>query len=86
MGKVRNPSRQATGDDRRIWRVVDDFPCEVPVGPAELDAVEAFLMPLVNAILSGTPYGTDAVTTLVSPALDRAVDSKEPQKSGKQGR
>jgi hypothetical protein len=40
-------------DDSHAWRVVDDFACPHPIDPAELDAVEAFLMPFVNAILSG---------------------------------
>lgn len=85
MGKVRHPSKQATGDDRRTWRVVDDFPSEIPIGPAELDAVEAFLMKLVNAILSGVPCDTDGAATLVIPASDRAMDSEVPQKSGQLG-
>jgi hypothetical protein len=33
-------------------RVVDNFPADMPVSPSELDAVEAFLMPLVHALLS----------------------------------
>jgi hypothetical protein len=40
-------------DESHTWRVVDDFGCPHPIDPAELDAVEAFLMPVVNAILSG---------------------------------
>jgi hypothetical protein len=40
-------------DEDRARRVVDDFARDQPIDPAELDAVEAFLMPVVNAILSG---------------------------------
>jgi hypothetical protein len=39
-------------DDRPAWRVVDDLAHDCPVTPAELDAVEAFLMPLVHALLA----------------------------------
>lgn len=83
MERVRHPSRQATGGDRRTWRVVDDFPSEVPVGPAELDAVEAFLMPLVNAILSGE---TCSQEFFKGPASATPSDSQVPQKSGKLAR
>jgi hypothetical protein len=34
--------------------VTNSLARDQPSGPAELDAVEAFLMPLVNAILSGS--------------------------------
>jgi Resolvase, N terminal domain len=37
-----------------LWRVVDDLTYEHPVTLAELDAVEAFLMPLVHALLAMT--------------------------------
>jgi hypothetical protein len=39
-------------DNGHAWRVVDDLACDCPVTPAELDAVEAFLMPLVHALLA----------------------------------
>jgi hypothetical protein len=39
-------------DDGHAWRVVDDLAHDHPVTPAELDAVEAFLMPLVHALLA----------------------------------
>ena len=39
-------------DDRPAWRVVDDLAHDCPVTSAELDAVEAFLMPLVHALLA----------------------------------
>jgi hypothetical protein len=39
-------------DDRPVWRVVDDLAHDCPVTPAELDAIEAFLMPLVHALLA----------------------------------
>ena len=34
------------------FRVTDNLPADLPVSPAELDAVEAFLMPVVNELLS----------------------------------
>jgi hypothetical protein len=46
--------RRARGqdDDGPTWRVVDDLAHDHPVTPAELDALEAFLMPLVRAVLA----------------------------------
>jgi hypothetical protein len=41
-------------DDGLTWRVLDDLAHDCPVTPAELDAVEAFLMPLINALLVDT--------------------------------
>jgi hypothetical protein len=41
-----------SSDDGHSWRVIDDLARDCPVTPAELDAVEAFLMPLVNALLA----------------------------------
>jgi hypothetical protein len=46
--------RQSTGKsrDEGEWRVVDDLAHDHPITPEELDAVEAFLMPLVHALLA----------------------------------
>jgi len=51
MSSVRRPEK-ALCDDSHLWRVVDDLAHDCPVTPAELDAVEAFLMPLVHALLA----------------------------------
>jgi len=51
MSKVRSPANSSR-DDSHSWRVVDDLAHDCPVTPAELDAVEAFLMPLVRALLA----------------------------------
>ncbi len=75
MRKDRQPARQDANDARETWRVVDDFPADIAIGAAELDAVEAFLMPLVNAILRGEPVHLD------DPA-PAGADSQTPQKSG----
>jgi hypothetical protein len=49
-----NARRNAEGlHDRQSWRVIDDLPRAHCIDPAELDAIEAFLMPQLNAILSG---------------------------------
>ncbi len=53
MGKSCRTSGEDLQDENHAWRVVDDFACPHPIDPAELDAVEAFLMQVVNAILSG---------------------------------
>ena len=49
--EARTPTRSSS-DDSHSWRVVDDLARDCPVTPAELDAVEAFLMPLVHALLA----------------------------------
>jgi hypothetical protein len=53
--KARTSTRLSCDDDP-IWRVVDDLARDYPVTPAELDAVEAFLMPLVHALLADAPH------------------------------
>jgi hypothetical protein len=58
-------------DDRQTWRVVDDLPRVDCIDPAELDAVEAFLMPQLSAILSGA--GVER------PATALRTDSQAPQ-------
>jgi hypothetical protein len=49
--EARTPTRSSS-DAGRAWRVVDDLAHDCPITPAELDAVEAFLMPLVHALLA----------------------------------
>jgi hypothetical protein len=49
------PSTRLSCDDGPVWLVVDDLAHVCPVTPAELDAVEAFPMPLVHALLADTP-------------------------------
>lgn len=49
MGRVR-PAKGVERGDRRTWRVADNLD-HLPVATAELDAVEAFLTPLVKALL-----------------------------------
>jgi hypothetical protein len=53
--EARTPIRFSL-DDGEPWRVVDDLAHDCPVTPAELDAVEAFLMPLVHALLADAPH------------------------------
>jgi hypothetical protein len=53
--EARTPTRSSS-DDSQPWRVVDDLARDHPVTPAELDAVEAFLMPLVHALLEDAPH------------------------------
>ena len=40
-------------DGSCAWCVTDDFPAHIPVQSAELDAIEAFLMPMLKALLAG---------------------------------
>jgi hypothetical protein len=49
-GKPHHHQKKTKGEC--TFRVIDDFPLPAPVGAAELDAIEAFLMPLVNALFA----------------------------------
>jgi hypothetical protein len=60
-------------DDRYVWGVVDDLARAHCIDAAELDAVEAFLMPHISAILSGE---TKAVQKM---AAATGSDSEPPQ-------
>jgi hypothetical protein len=72
VSKVRTRANRPE-DDRQAWRVVDDLARAHCIDPAELDAVEAFLMPQLNAILSGETKGVQKIA-----AASRA-DSEPPQ-------
>ena len=63
MSNVRRPA-ETLCDDSHAWRVVDNLAHDCPVTPAELDAVEAFLMPLVHALLADAPIIQPGTTTL----------------------
>jgi hypothetical protein len=80
MSKVRPPVRPVENDDRHAWRVVDDLDAASPIGTAELDAVETFLMPLLNAILRGedSVQGRARKTRIDAPPL-APLDSTVPQ-------
>jgi hypothetical protein len=78
MSKDRPGTRNESSDNRRTWRVVDDFPADVPVGSAELDAAEAFLMPLVNALLSEKTIGENSADGRRKCASLRPADSQAP--------
>jgi hypothetical protein len=57
-------------NDGHSWRVVDDLAHDHPVTPAELDAVEAFLMPLVHALLAdGSDTQPRKTISITSPTL-----------------
>ena len=56
-------STRASSDDGQPWHVVDDLAHDCPVTPAELDAVEAFLMPLVRALLADRSDSEPGKTT-----------------------
>lgn len=56
MGRMGNScctSGEAIHDESHAWRVIDDLAHDHPISVAELDAVAAFLMPLVHALLAG---------------------------------
>ena len=63
MSKARRPAN-SLGEDGHSWRVIDDLAHDCPVTPAELDAVEAFLMPLVHALLADAPDTQPGKTNL----------------------
>jgi hypothetical protein len=56
-------------DDSPAWRVVDDLAHDCPVTPAELDAVEVFLMPLVHALLTAESDTQPGKTNPDTPAI-----------------
>jgi hypothetical protein len=68
MGRMGNScckSGEEIHDESHTWRVVDDLAHDHPISVAELDAVAAFLMPLVHALLAnatdkvqGKPQGS----------------------------
>ena len=75
MSKVRKAAKRPN-DGSAAWRVVNDLAHAHPVTAAELDAVEAFLMPMLNAPLSKetriTPGKTDPETaTAAAPTHNR---------------
>jgi hypothetical protein len=45
-------STRPSSEDGHSWLVIDDLARDYPVTPAELDAVEAFLMSLVHALFA----------------------------------
>ena len=80
MSRVRRTTRRLD-DDRQAWRVVDDLPRVDCIDPAELDAVEAFLMPQLNAILSGRYHrcgkiGDSIASRLTSAAISCAREGR----------
>ena len=48
-------STRLSSEDGHSWLVIDDLARDHPVTPPELDAIEAFLMPLVHALLADAP-------------------------------
>ena len=66
MGRMGNSCRTSGEDiydESHAWRVIDDLAHDHPISVAELDAVEAFLMPLVHTLLAadkvqGKPQGS----------------------------
>jgi hypothetical protein len=56
-------STRPSSEDGHSWHVVDDLARDCSVTPAELDAVEAFLMPLVHALLADTSDTQPGKTT-----------------------
>jgi hypothetical protein len=56
-------STRPSSEDGHAWHVVDDLARDCPVTSAELDAVEAFLTPLVHALLADTSDTQPGKTT-----------------------
>ena len=52
MSSNQQLSEQESDARAEAWRVIDDLDDEVPISCAELEAVEAFLMRVVEAILA----------------------------------
>ena len=63
-------------DGSCAWCVTDDFPAHIPVQSAELDAIEAFLMPMLKALLAGD------LNSCVGAEARAGADSLAPQITG----
>jgi hypothetical protein len=74
MGK-RGARMQRHATPAKTGRVVDDFSRAHCNDPPELDAIEAFLMPQLNAILSGETNGGARIPTAQRQGLTSAVVS-----------
>jgi hypothetical protein len=66
VSKARRRAKR-TEDDSQAWRVVDDLARAHCIDPAELDAVEAFLMSQLNAILAADTKNVQKVATAPRP-------------------
>jgi hypothetical protein len=67
---------QKEQDGSCAWCVTDDFPAHIPVQSAELDAIEAFLMPTLKALLTG------GLISCVGVEARAGADSLAPQIAG----
>ena len=72
--KARTSTRPSS-DDGHSWRVIDDLARDCPVTPAELDAVEAFLMPLVHALIADG-LDTQPGKTNADPSISRPTHKR----------
>lgn len=52
--------------DADVMRLVDDFTADRPITPAELDAIEAYLGPLLSDILNGSKDRLDSEPPQIS--------------------
>jgi hypothetical protein len=66
VSKARTRAKR-TEDDSQAWRVVDYLARAHCIDPAELDAVEAFLMSQLNAILAADTKNVQKVAAAPSP-------------------
>lgn len=73
---ARHHIREKEQDSSRAWCVSDDFPVRAPVQSAELDAIEAFLMPVLKALLAGNLDSCVGVDAFIG------ADSLAPQITG----
>jgi hypothetical protein len=83
MRKSRQQPRQFSSQELAAWAVLDDFASDVSVTPAELDAIEAFLMPIVHAILAESPIAPKSAEMALNSTKFRPHDSLMPQSSCK---
>jgi hypothetical protein len=58
--------KRRRGIDVDEMRVVDDFTADRPITPAELDAIEAYLGPLLSGILNGPKNRFDSEPPQIS--------------------
>jgi hypothetical protein len=61
MSSKRAPSK-ARPSDAEFWRVESDLPDPLPVGKAEIDAIERYFSGLLEAVLESKPRAVPADT------------------------
>ncbi|MFW8586924.1 hypothetical protein ACOJBM_24845 [Rhizobium beringeri] len=75
---LRSPvARVASGTDSALMSVFSDIEETFPVSPAELDAIESFLGPLIQDLLNGETPAVDSEAPHISATTRRRVAEED---------